>query len=44
MLPSTMMVFATLDILYKSQVRFKDRLQAQGVEVGAGWRLMDCTR
>ena len=27
------MVFATLDILYKSQLGFKDRLKAQGVEV-----------
>jgi acetyl esterase/lipase len=34
MLPRTIMVFATLDILYKSQVEFKNRLQAQGVEVG----------
>ena len=33
MLPKTIMVFATLDILYKSQVEFKNRLQAQGVEV-----------
>ena len=33
-LPKTIIVSARLDILYKSQVRFKDRLQAQGVEVG----------
>lgn len=33
------MVLATLDILYKSQVEFKDRLQAQGVEVG--WMEVD---
>ena len=32
-LPRTIMVFGTLDILYKSQVKFKNRLQAQGVEV-----------
>jgi acetyl esterase/lipase len=38
-LPSTTMVFATLDILYKSQVEFKNRLQAQGVEVG--WKEVD---
>jgi acetyl esterase/lipase len=39
MLPKTIMVSARLDILYKSQVRFKDRLQAQGVEVG--WMEVD---
>jgi acetyl esterase/lipase len=33
LLPRTIMVFATLDILYKSGVKLKDRLQAQGVEV-----------
>lgn len=32
-LPRTVIVLATLDILHKSQVEFKDRLQAQGVEV-----------
>jgi hypothetical protein len=38
-LPSTIMVFATLDILYKSQVTFKDRLQAQDMKVG--WMEVD---
>lgn len=33
LLPSTIMVVAKLDILYRSQTKFKNRLQAQGVEV-----------
>jgi acetyl esterase/lipase len=33
MLPPTIMVFASLDILYKSGLKFKDRLQAQSVAV-----------
>jgi hypothetical protein len=32
MLSSSIMMFATLDILYKSQVKFKDRLQAEDVK------------
>jgi acetyl esterase/lipase len=39
MLPRTIMVSAKLDILYKSQVEFKDCLQAQGVQVD--WMKVD---
>ncbi len=33
MLSSSIMMFATLDILYKSQVKFTDRLQAKDVKM-----------
>lgn len=39
MLPSTIMVFAKLDILYKWQVEFKNRLEALGVVVS--WKEVD---
>lgn len=39
MLPRTIMVSAGPDILYKSQVEFKNRLQAQGVQVY--WKEVD---
>ena len=39
MLPTVIMVSAKLDILYQSQVAFKNRLQAQGVKVD--WRAFD---
>lgn len=39
MLSRIIMISATLEILYSSQVEFKDRLEAQGVQVD--WKKID---